>query len=60
MRPGFVPALGTPLDKDGNVIEASLKKHINDQIEAGAVGLLCMGSMGIEQSRHHRGVGKIQ
>ena len=48
MKPGFVPALGTPLDKDGNVVADSLKKHINDQIEAGAVGLLCMGSMGIE------------
>jgi 4-hydroxy-tetrahydrodipicolinate synthase len=48
MKPGFVPALGTPLDKDGNLCAESLKKHINDQIEAGAVGLLCMGSMGIE------------
>lgn len=48
MRPGFVPALGTPLDKDGNLVAESLKKHINDQIDAGAVGLLCMGSMGIE------------
>lgn len=48
MKPGFIPALGTPLDKDGNVIAESLKKHIDDQIDAGAVGLLCMGSMGIE------------
>ena len=48
MRPGFVPALGTPLDKEGNLMAESLKKHINDQIDAGAVGLLCMGSMGIE------------
>ncbi len=48
MKPGFVPALGTPLDSNGNVIAESLTKHINDQIDAGAVGLLCMGSMGIE------------
>lgn len=48
MKPGFVPALGTPLDRDGNVVAGSLKKHIDDQIAAGAVGLLCMGSMGIE------------
>ncbi len=48
MKPGFVPALGTPLDKEGNLISDSLKKHIDDQINAGAVGLLCMGSMGKE------------
>lgn len=48
MKAGFVPALGTPLDKNGELIPHSLEKHINDQIEAGAVGLLCMGSMGIE------------
>jgi len=45
---GFVPALGTPLDKDGNLLVESYKKHIDDQINAGAVALLCMGSMGIE------------
>ncbi len=48
MKPGFVPALGTPLDKDGNLVADSLRKHIDDQIKAGAVGLLCMGSMGKE------------
>jgi len=48
MKAGFVPALGTPLDKDGNFLVESFKKQINDQIEAGAVGILCMGSMGIE------------
>ena len=45
---GFYTALGTPLDKDGNLVKESLKKHINDQIDAGASGLLLMGSMGIE------------
>ena len=45
---GFYTALGTPLDADGNLVEASLRKHINQQIEAGASGLLLMGSMGIE------------
>ena len=45
---GFVPALGTPIDKDGNLIVESYKKHIEDQINAGASALLCMGSMGIE------------
>ncbi len=45
---GFYTALGTPLDENGNLVEASLRKHINQQIEAGAAGLLLMGSMGIE------------
>ena len=48
LKNGFYTALGTPLDKDGNVIEESLKKHIRQQIDAGAAGLLLMGSMGIE------------
>lgn len=45
---GFYTALGTHLDENGNLVEASLRKHINQQIEAGALGLLLMGSMGIE------------
>ena len=46
MKPGFVPALVTPLDANGNLDEASYRKQIEDQIAAGAVGLLSMGSMG--------------
>lgn len=46
LKPGFIPALGTPLDKDGNFLAGSYKKQIEDQISAGAVALLCMGSMG--------------
>lgn len=48
MKAGFVPALGTPLDANGNLCAESFKKQIHDQIEAGAVGLLCMGSMGMQ------------
>lgn len=48
LKNGFYTALGTPLDKNGNLIADSLKKHINQQIDAGAAGLLLMGSMGIE------------
>ncbi len=48
MKNGFITALGTPLDDKGNVIEASLIKHINQQIDFGASGLLLMGSMGTE------------
>ena len=46
MKPGFVPALATPLDADGKLAEASYRKQIEDMIRQGAVGLLCMGSMG--------------
>ena len=46
MKAGFVPALGTPLDQDGNLVVESYKKQIEDQIQAGAVGILAMGSMG--------------
>ena len=48
MREGFVPALGTPLDEEGNLLTESFRKQIDDQINAGAVGLLCMGSMGTQ------------
>jgi len=48
LKKGFYTALGTPLDENGNLVEASLRKHINQQIDAGASGLLVMGSMGIE------------
>jgi len=42
----MVPALGTPLDEQGNLLEDSYVKQIDCMIEAGAVALLCMGSMG--------------
>lgn len=46
LKEGFYCALGTPLDNQGNLIEESLKNHIESQINAGASGLLLMGSMG--------------
>ncbi len=45
---GFYTALGTPTDSNGNIVEASLKKQIEQQTEAGAAGLLLLGSMGKE------------
>lgn len=45
---GFYTALGTPLDQQGNFIPSSFKKQVEDQVEAGACGLLVMGSMGIQ------------
>ena len=46
MNAGFVSAVGTPLDKDGNLLVDCYKRQIEDQIKAGAVGILSMGSMG--------------
>lgn len=48
MKPGFVPAVGTPLDANGNLCVESYKKQIEDQIANGAIAILCMGSMGIQ------------
>jgi 4-hydroxy-tetrahydrodipicolinate synthase len=48
LEKGFYTALGTPLTESGDLVAESLKKHIEQQIEAGASGLLLMGSMGIE------------
>ena len=46
MEKGFYTALGTPTDKDGNFCAESMVSQIEQQIEAGASGLLVMGSMG--------------
>lgn len=46
MNEGYVPALATPLDENGNFLVESYKKQIEDQIAAGAIGILSMGSMG--------------
>jgi dihydrodipicolinate synthase/N-acetylneuraminate lyase len=46
MKNGFYPALGTPTDDDGKLIEASYSKGIELMIESNAAGVLCMGSMG--------------
>ena len=50
---GFYTALGTPLTDEGKVIKSALKAHIEQQITAGASGLLLMGSMGIESCIRH-------
>ena len=59
LKKGFYTALGTPLSKDGKLIEKGLIKHIENQIEYGASGLLLMGSMGIEASVTNGEYGKI-
>ena len=48
MKPGFVPALGTPFDANGKFLAESYKKQINDQIKAGCRAILSMGSMGTQ------------
>ncbi|HEY3297176.1 MAG TPA: dihydrodipicolinate synthase family protein [Armatimonadota bacterium] len=45
---GFYTALGTPIDEQGNFISTSFKKQVEDQIDAGALGLLALGSMGMQ------------
>jgi len=45
---GFVPALGTPFGADGKFLKESFMKQIDDQIKAGAAGVLAMGSMGTQ------------
>ena len=46
MKKGFYTALGTPIDENGNFIAGSMAEQIEQQIEAGASGVLVMGSMG--------------
>jgi len=46
MKDGFYPALGTPLDAEGQLNEESYSKQIELMIDSGASGILCMGSMG--------------
>lgn len=48
MNKGFYTALGTPLDQNGAFCADSMTEQIRQQIEAGASGLLVMGSMGNE------------
>ena len=50
LKAGFYTALGTPLDKNGDIVEKSLRIEIEQQIAAGASGLLLLGSMGMEES----------
>lgn len=46
MKNGFYPALGTPTDDNGKLIEISYVKGIELMVASGAAGMLCMGSMG--------------
>ena len=48
LKKGFVPALGTPLDENGFFLKDSFVRQIDLMLSAGAVGLLAMGSMGIQ------------
>ncbi|MGD6944114.1 4-hydroxy-tetrahydrodipicolinate synthase [Cytobacillus gottheilii] len=43
---GVLPALVTPLDKNGNIMEDSLKKVIDYTIQEGVHGLFVLGSSG--------------
>ena len=58
LKNGFYTALGTPMTEDGKIVEGALKAQIDQQIDAGAVGLLLMGSLGIEASVPHAEYGR--
>jgi len=59
MKTGYVPALGTPLDRDGNFLPESYRRQIEDQLKAGAAGILVMGSMGMEAAIGNGEYGKV-
>ncbi len=46
IRNGFFPALGTPVDDEGILLEKSFENEIEMMVDAGAAGVLCLGSMG--------------
>lgn len=46
MNSGFYPALGTPTGVGGTLVKDSFNRQVELMIEAGAQGVLCMGSMG--------------
>lgn len=48
ISPGFVTALGTPLDECGCVVEESFRLEIEKQIISGASGVFALGSMGMQ------------
>ncbi|MBT3273906.1 MAG: dihydrodipicolinate synthase family protein [Spirochaetales bacterium] len=60
LKAGFYTAVGTPLNNRGEIVLDSLMKEIEDQISAGASGLLLYGTMGmggcVKTSEYERGV----
>lgn len=54
LNDGFYSALGTPLDNNGVLHKDSFSSEIELMIEAGAAGMLCMGSMGNMASIRNR------
>jgi len=56
---GFYTALGTPLDDMGGFYAPGFKKQIEDQIDAGAVGVLVLGSMGMQPCIRHADCQKV-
>lgn len=47
MKDGFYTALGTPYLPDGTLAEEGFRREIEQQIRAGASGVLAMGTMGL-------------
>ena len=49
MKKGFVPALGTPLTKEGELLKESFVKQINDQIDQVAAENIHIAALEIAQ-----------
>jgi len=47
MIEGFYTAVATPINPDGSLCESGYRREIEQQISAGAAGILVMGSMGL-------------
>ncbi|MBT3320284.1 MAG: dihydrodipicolinate synthase family protein [Clostridia bacterium] len=60
LKKGFYTAVGTPMDSEGAILTDSYKRQIDDQIKAGASGILLYGTMGmggcVKDSEYARGI----
>jgi len=60
LKKGFYTAVGTPIDSEGRIIRQSYMKQIDDQIKAGASGILLYGTMGmggcVRESEYAKGI----
>lgn len=43
---GIIAALQTPMNEDGSLNEAEMRKQINREIEAGVDAVFCLGTNG--------------
>ena len=60
LKKGFYTAVGTPIDSEGRIVRQSYMRQIDDQIKAGASGILLYGTMGmggcVRESEYAKGI----